>query len=258
YNGKELQDELGLNVYDFGARNYMPDLGRWANIDPLAEQSRRWTPYNYAYNNPIYWSDPTGLMEGGVGNLSALGADINGVKTTFFGDLGKKKGKNKEKDNSVNISHTGLPTSTNNSPIYNYHAPDPESFILPEVTLEFMKDTKAFQTFVYNNSPFYSYLSRSNWFFMNESYNLWGSNRYGDLVGNKNGRAKYSIDVSQIPTGFGKARNLTDKRGFGEWLFNWIKNRIDLISRIQTIQAITQNANTSTMEIQNIPVTVPT
>lgn len=64
--------------------------------------------------------------------------------------------------------------------------------------------------------------------------------------------------MSQIPTGFGKARNLTDKRGFGEWLFNWIKNRIDLISRIQTIQAITQNANTSTMEIQNIPVTVPT
>lgn len=87
------------------------------------------------------------------------------MKTIFFGDLGKKQGKNKEKDNSVNISPTGLPTSTNNSPIYNYHDPDPESFILPEVTLEFMKDTKAFQTFVYNNSPFYSYLSRSNWFF---------------------------------------------------------------------------------------------
>ena len=45
YNGKELQDELGLNVYDFGNRNYDPALGRWMNIDPLAEKSRRFSPY---------------------------------------------------------------------------------------------------------------------------------------------------------------------------------------------------------------------
>jgi RHS repeat-associated protein len=60
YNGKELQDEIGLGVYAYGWRDYDPAIGRFLKIDRFAEKYMERTPYNYAANNPVYYVDVAG------------------------------------------------------------------------------------------------------------------------------------------------------------------------------------------------------
>ena len=61
YNGKELQDELGLNWYDYDFRWYDPAVGRFVSVDPLAEDFAQLTTYQYASNSPIAGIDLDGL-----------------------------------------------------------------------------------------------------------------------------------------------------------------------------------------------------
>ncbi len=60
YNGKELQNELGLGWYDYGARMLNPTIGRWNGVDALAENSISHTPFCYVVNNPLIFIDPDG------------------------------------------------------------------------------------------------------------------------------------------------------------------------------------------------------
>lgn len=44
-----------------GFRIYSEEFGRFLSPDPLFEQFDSWTPYHFAFNNPVMYSDPSGL-----------------------------------------------------------------------------------------------------------------------------------------------------------------------------------------------------
>ncbi len=86
YNGKEWNDDFGLGWNDYGARFYDPAVARWGGIDALSEKYSRWSPYNYALNNPVKFIDPDG----------------NGVENTIYLDVNTGEEIHRTKDNLPN------------------------------------------------------------------------------------------------------------------------------------------------------------
>src|SRR5207237_8083091 len=66
YNDKELQhgefnDGTGLEEYDYGARFYEAQIGRWNVVDPMSEKYQSYSQNSYTANNPIQRVDINGM-----------------------------------------------------------------------------------------------------------------------------------------------------------------------------------------------------
>ncbi len=97
--GKKLQDDFELGWYDYGKRFYDAGLGRWFVVDAATEKAYGWTPYRYAFDNPINITDPDGMFEGWYENEgkeivydekinSQKDLDEAGIKGEYKGDVG--------------------------------------------------------------------------------------------------------------------------------------------------------------------------
>jgi RHS repeat-associated protein len=81
----EFADGSGLEEYDFGARFYDPQIGRWFNIDRKAELTFILSPYTYASNDPINRYDMDGQKDKPFNKKTDWGIwDIPGSATPVF------------------------------------------------------------------------------------------------------------------------------------------------------------------------------
>jgi len=79
YNGKEVDQMHGLNLYDYSARNQDPAIGRFTTMDPLAEKYYSMSPYCAFGNNPVRYIDPDGrgVMDFVLGFVHSVGSNIS-------------------------------------------------------------------------------------------------------------------------------------------------------------------------------------
>ncbi|MBP1616079.1 MAG: hypothetical protein H6Q13_3527, partial [Bacteroidetes bacterium] len=114
YNGKELDMERGLNLYDYSARLMDPVLARFSTMDPKSEKCYNWSPYLYCKNNPIKYIDPDGKREWPINET------YNGYSRRHENNFGAAR-PNGRTHKGVDINYAGAGNKDRGAPIVATH-----------------------------------------------------------------------------------------------------------------------------------------
>lgn len=122
YNGKEVQ--AGTGLVDYGARMYMPEIGRWGVIDGMAEENHNSSAYSYVTNNPMSFVDPFGLDT----SRADANVPVNAGDVVLFDKIGPQTQsadeatvKGKGYQTLTNIAVTGKGIGRNQGEDYSYN-----------------------------------------------------------------------------------------------------------------------------------------
>jgi RHS repeat-associated protein len=158
YNGIEQEEAFGLNLYEMDFRQYDNSLGRFYAIDKLSEMAYRMTPYRFGANNPIYFADPSGLIEESV-LMDMFNRSISGTTWNNDGHSGFST------DSGGYVGYTSDDNDDNTSP--------GSSVTLPEITVNY-NDEKSYQYAAFE-TEFNIYISRY--------YNEYSKEEQDDIIG---------------------------------------------------------------------------
>ncbi|MCL6293889.1 DUF6443 domain-containing protein [Jejuia spongiicola] len=140
FGGKEEQDDnvsgKQLDWLDFHARNYDAALGRWMNLDPLADSEMQFnqSPYAYTWNNPVNLTDFTGMHPDDTEYDWRKAARAGETVNVLGGGLSFDGNSFTAKDARVQKTSTKEKTTSNN--INQQENLEPGTVILPEVVVE--------------------------------------------------------------------------------------------------------------------------